>query len=133
LLHGLTPEERDTYTAIINDIIARHDNTIISSDCILEFLREKNKLALTQQRHHLHMLIIECLKTRPTPLTHARGVGTGLGVNGTQAHRQLTEAAETASLAAWERLAKVLRMGQEQQPNYGCRPFVKSSSSVILA
>jgi hypothetical protein len=68
-LTSLPAEDRETYVAIVDDILAQYGEEVISIDDVLDVLRERTKLALTRQRHHLKLLIIERLKRQPTPQT----------------------------------------------------------------
>jgi hypothetical protein len=70
-LTRLSAEDRNAYTAIIDDILAEYSAEVISSDEILEMLREKLSLALTRQRHHIRLLIIQRLRMLPIPQTVA--------------------------------------------------------------
>lgn len=76
-LTRLSAADRDAYTAIIDDILAEYGAEVISSDDILEMLRKKVSLALTRQRHHIKLLIIERLRMQPIPQTVARTPGAG--------------------------------------------------------
>lgn len=70
-LTRLSAADRDAYTAIIDDILAEYGAEVISSDDILDMLREKVSLALTRQRHHIRLLIIERLRMQLIPQTVA--------------------------------------------------------------
>lgn len=70
-LTRLSAADQDAYTAIIDDILAEYGAEVISSDEILETLRVKVSLALTRQRHHIKLLIIERLRMQPVPQTVA--------------------------------------------------------------
>ena len=84
-LTSLSAEDRDAYAAIIDNILTQNDEEPISSDEILELLRERSSLALTRQRHHIKLLIIERLRMQPTPQTvfssQTEGVNTAPEVN----------------------------------------------------
>ena len=68
-LTSLSADDRDAYAAIIDNILTQYDEEPISSDEILEMLRERTSLALTRQRHHIKLLIIERVRMQPTPQT----------------------------------------------------------------
>lgn len=68
-LTSLSVEQRDTYTAIIDDIIAKNGGGVISGEHVLRLLRRSAGLVLSRQRHLLKMLIIQRLKLLPTPRT----------------------------------------------------------------
>lgn len=76
---ALSAEDRDEYAKVIDDILADYGEEAISSDDILELLRERTSLALTQQRHHIKILIIERLRMQPVPQTVALSNTDGLG------------------------------------------------------
>jgi hypothetical protein len=82
-LTSLPAKDRETYAAIVDDILAEYGEEVVSSDDILDMLRERTSLALTRQRHHLKLLIIERLKRQPSPqtvaLTYTGGGSTVLG------------------------------------------------------
>ena len=75
---ALSAEDRDDYAKVIDDILADYGEEAISSDDILEMLRERTSLALTQQRHHIKVLIIERLQMQPAPQTVTLSTADGL-------------------------------------------------------
>lgn len=74
----LSAEDHDAYATIIDDILADYGEEAISSDDILGMLRERTSLALTQQRHHIKVLIIERLQMQPAPQTVTLSTADGL-------------------------------------------------------
>jgi len=70
-LTSLSAEQRDTYTAVIDDIITKNGGGVISGEQVFRLFRERasTSLALLRQRHLLKMLIIQRLKKLPTPRT----------------------------------------------------------------
>ena len=76
---SLSTGDRDAYAKVVDDILADYGEEAISSDDILELLRERTSLALTQQRHHIKALIIERLQTQPVPQTVTLSDTDGLG------------------------------------------------------
>lgn len=76
---SLSAEDRDAYAKVIDDIVADYGEEAISSDDILELLRERTSLALTQQRHHIKALIIERLQMQPFTRTLALSNTDSLG------------------------------------------------------
>ena len=77
-LTELSTEKLDEYAAIIDGIPAKHGDSIISSENVIQSLRGRPGLAHTQPRHLLKMLIIQRLKLLPTPQTMIT-VQTGAG------------------------------------------------------
>jgi hypothetical protein len=72
-LTSLTAQERSTYAAIIDDILAKHSKALISGDRVLERLQNRLLCDFTsQQRSLVRLLIIERLKQLPVPQTIAR-------------------------------------------------------------
>lgn len=70
-LTSLPAEDRARYTEITDDILAEYGGEVVSSDDVLEMLRGRVSLALTRQRHHIKMVIMERLRMQPTPQTVA--------------------------------------------------------------
>jgi hypothetical protein len=69
---SLTAEERATYAAVIDDILAEHGQEVISGDSVLERLQDRLDCKLGPQRHLVKLLIIERLKKQPSPQIVAR-------------------------------------------------------------
>lgn len=76
----LTPGERTTYTATIDDILADHGKAVLSGEIILEKLQNKFNCELTsRQRPRVKMLIMERIKQQPAPDTIAHSDDQGAG------------------------------------------------------